>query len=518
MMKVVVVGHGMVGSRFVDDLVRHAKYAAVDVAVTVLADEPYEPYNRLMLSEVIAGRADLASLSLPQAPAGVEVRQGVAALAIDRQRRIVTDAEQVEHEYDVLVFATGAEPRMPKIPGLAASGGRGVRAVRTLDDCRELLAACEPGRRMVVLGGGLLGVEIAAGLRHRGVDVILVHRAGHLMDRQLDEPSARMVAAALDDLGIDVRLESGVTRVLRERGVLCGLELPDGDVLPTDLLVVNTGVQPRVSLARAAGVPTDIGILVDERLRALDDESVAAVGDCAQTDAGCTGLIAPGWEQAGRLARDLVRGAGPSQETDGDGEAESAPETSVVKLKARGVEMVALGPRVPEPFEAHRRGVRVVSMHDVAERRSVTVAVRGERIVSAVIVGSPRLAADLTTAYERSSPLPLDPAHLLVKGAASPEALPEVSSPTTIPNSATVCRCNGVTKKQIIDAHTAGHREVADVALATRATTGCGGCTSSVCGILEWMDAATGAPAARESDAAQIAAGEGSQAQAVNAR
>ncbi|CAM3122439.1 MULTISPECIES: FAD-dependent oxidoreductase [Dermacoccus] len=496
--RVVVIGHGMVAARFLDDLTRHAERTGAAFDITVLGEEPYEPYNRLMLSEVVAGRADLASLTLPAAPEDVTVHAGTAAVRLERERRVVIDAEGREHPYDLAVFATGAEAVMPPIPGLGAGGGQGVRAVRTIDDCRELLAVCTPGRRMAVLGGGLLGVEIACGLRTRDVDVTLVHRGGHVMDRQLDAPSGQMAAAVLGDLGVDVRVTSGIVRVLREKEHLVGIELADGERLDIDGLVVNTGVKPRAEIARAAGVPVDIGILVDERLRALDDDSVAAIGDCAQTDAGCPGLIAPGWEQAGRLARELCendqaatapRSAPIPQPTpQATPEPRPEPEVSIVKLKAVGLDVVALGEPLPDPFAAHAQGLRVLTLSDVGDRRSATIAVDGERIVAGVVVGSPRVAADLMSAYERRTPLPLDPAHLLVKGASNPDAVPQAAGPTALPSTATVCRCNGVSKKEIVDAHVEGARCVEDVAAATRATTGCGSCTATVCGILAWMD------------------------------
>ena len=489
-MRIVVIGYGMVGSRFIDNVSRHRAVTGADVTITVLSQEPYEPYNRLMLSEVIAQRADIANLTLPCGAGEADVRCGVWAVSLDRTRRVVTDSEGDEHPYDLVVFATGARPRIPPITGLGRSLGAGVQAVRTMDDCRQLLAACQPGRRMVVLGGGLLGVEIACGLRSRGVQVCLVHSGSHLMERQLDGPTSRMAATTLADLGVDVCLSSQVNRVIREDGTLVGVELADGTLLPADVLVVNTGVQPRTEVAAAAGLATYIGIVVDDQLRSVTDDRVAAIGDCAQTEAGCPGLIAPGWDQAEQLARE-VTGLPPVATPTVDA------DVSVIKLKAKGLEVVTLGPRVPDPFEAHNLGLRVVSLSDVSARRSVTVTVNGDRIVSAAIVGSPRTAAQLTTAYERRTPLPTDPAHLLLTGAAA--AVPEMTDPTTLPNKATVCRCNGVTKKDIVDAHLAGHCSVEDVATATRATTGCGGCRSQVCGILEWMDAATTPAPAPES-------------------
>lgn len=462
--RVVVVGHGMVAARFVDDLVTMSAATGVAVEITVLGEEPHPAYNRLMLSEVVAGRARLDALQLPQHDGHVMVRTGVAVTSIDRLAHEVVDDGGERTAYDTLVLATGAAARMP----FDRAGIHGVRALRTVDDCEELLAAAAQVDQVTVVGGGLLGIELACGLRARDVHVTLVHRSGHVMDRQLDAISGQVVQETLRRAGIQVVTDASVAELMASDGRLSGVRLSDGRRVPTGLLVVSAGAVPRDELARAAGLPVDQGVLVGDDLRSLGDPHIAAIGDCARTPSGWTGLLAPGWLQAAALAS-RIAGARSS---------EPPNRTDVVKLKAVGLSVVTLGALDP----AHR----VVQLSDASAGRCLTVAVHQGRVTGAICVGDPAVAADLTVAFERGSAIPLDPAHLLIQGV-GPTAT-AAPSPQHMPAAATVCRCNGVTKKDIVGAITGGARDVAQVAARTRATTGCGGCRDAVCGLLAWMD------------------------------
>ncbi|WP_313023586.1 FAD-dependent oxidoreductase [Mobilicoccus sp.] len=462
--RVVVVGNGMVAARFIDELHRHSPHAAEGFDVQVIGEEPHEPYNRLLLSEVIAGRATLDGLRLPQPPAWVGVTRGAEVVHIDPVARLVVDSREGQHAYDTLVLATGAEPRLPLPPSTA----RGLRSLRTLDDCRELLAATASTARVCVVGGGLLGIELACGLRARGAVVTVVHRATHLMERQLDEASAEVLALEMARLGIAVVTGAQVTTVHESAGAVSGLELDDGRVVPADVVVVSAGVIPRTALAGAAGLTVDHGILVGGDLRSPDDPHIAAIGDCAQEAGSWTGLLAPGWDQARRLAAQLS--GRPTQ---------SAPGvTDVIALKAVGLSAVTIGRLDP----THR----VLRLHDPDAGRAITVATDGGRVTGAICVGAAPIATTLVTAFERGTPVPVDPAFLLLDGLPSTHA--PAPHPASMPASATVCRCNDVSKQAILDAHAEGCRSVPEVAEATRATTGCGGCAATVCELLASME------------------------------
>jgi assimilatory nitrate reductase electron transfer subunit len=341
-----------------------------------------------------------------------------------------------------------------------------------------VVAATVNARQAVVVGGGLLGLEAAVGLLQRGLAVTLVHHRDHLLDRQLDPPAAAVLAAAADDLGLRLVVGSRPTAVTTRSGRVTGVSLdggPDaeGGWLAADVLLLACGTRPEIALAAGAGLPTDRGVLVTADLRSPDDTCVAAIGDCAQPPEGGTGLVAQGWDQARRLARSLAHG--PSCPAEASGEVEVPGE--VVRLKAKGLDVVTMGaPDVP--------GARTVTLDDPAGRRHLRVSVRGDRLVGATCVGAGDLAADLLAAFDRGTPVPLDPAALLVRSAV---AAPVETSPTLLPARATVCRCNGVTKGDLVQAWEEGAGTVAEVAACTRATTGCGGCRDAVCGIVDWL-------------------------------
>lgn len=465
MTRVVVVGHGMVGSRFVDEL--RSRDPEHRFAVTVLGAEEYEPYNRVLLSDVVAGKVDVAALTLPRAThPGARVLPGRSAVRIDRARREVLDSTGETHPFDRLVLATGAAARIPTVPGLEPVPA-GVLALRSLDDAREIVAATLNARRAVVLGGGVLGIEVATGLRARGLEVVVLHRGGWLMDRQLDAEAGAVLAGSLERLGIEVRLGTQLTALAP--GPRVTQVRTTAGPLPAELLVLTAGTVPEAALARAAGLEVEHGVVVGPDLASTRDPFVFAIGDCAQPPGGSTGLVAQGWDQARRLAVELAT------------EESSAPlpagATDVIRVKGVGLDVVTMGSK-PE-------GARAVRLSDPAAGRLVEVVVADGRVVGATCLGAGQVASDLVSAYSRATPAPSDPAQLLLRpvaGAPTPAA-----SPTLMPNRTTVCQCNGVTKGDIVESWHAGSTTVTEVARATRATTGCGGCKDVVCGLLDWL-------------------------------
>jgi assimilatory nitrate reductase electron transfer subunit len=478
--KVLVIGAGMVGHRFVDELVRGD--AAGRFQVELIGAEEYEPYNRILLSEVLAGRADLRALGLPLPDADrVVFRRGVAAEQIDPVTRTVHLSDGSRATYDRLVLATGARAFVPPLPGLAA-GPKHVHVLRTLDDTRNIAARAMNAKHAIVLGGGLLGLEAACGLRRRGVPVTVVDLDSHLMATQLDPGPARMLAAQLRTLGIDVITGTSVAEVISAYGEIVAVRLTDDRLLAADLMLVSCGIRAEIDLATDAGLTVDRGIVVDEESR-TSDPLVHAIGDCAQPPSGMTGLLAPGWTQA----TDLVALFLGRDELDPSEVSDDRPDP--VKLKAVGVDLVTMGVGA-----AHARDTdRVLSVSDGGGNRHVELVLRrnerGEdELAGVTCLGFPDVSAALTLAYDRRTPLPADPLALLVPGGAGSgvEASP---SPMRMPGSTTVCRCTGVTKKQIVSAWEDGATTADAIAGATRATTGCGGCKEVVCGLVDWLNA-----------------------------
>lgn len=467
-MKIVVIGAGMVGNRFADELGRLAPHIDVDV----LGEESYEPYNRVMLTELIAGRIDLAGLALSTPDSGrVRVRAGAAAVEIDRERRIVVTADG-DFDYDVLVLATGARARVIPVPGLRDGLPRGAHVVRRLDDARDITAATLNSEHAVVIGAGPLGVEAACALRHRGVEVTLV-AAAELLNRDLDPDIAAVAADQAAALGIEVVTNVGIASVGVRKGRVDAVHLDDGRSFPAGLLVLACGSVPETALAAEAGLETNVGIVVDADLRTADP-MIYAIGDCAETPAGVSGLVAPGWAQARALARSIARSE----------RLELPPIAgSAMRLKAVGMSVVTMGLRASTAHPSDR----VVSLSDRGARRHVELVARGDTLVGVTCVGAPDLAAHLSTQFDRPGMLPADPMHLLL--GTSGLGATESASPTTMPAATTVCRCNGVTKGDLVHAWDGGATTVEALAGATLATTGCGGCTKLVCGIVDWLHA-----------------------------
>ncbi len=513
MRRLVVVGNGMVGARFTEELLARDVESRFDV--TVLGAEVHHPYNRVMLSEVVAGRAELLGLELPRGGGRARVHLGDPVTAIDREHREV-ETTAGRFGYDTLVLATGAAARIPDVPGLDGELPAGVHTLRTLDDAREIVAATANATRAVVVGGGVLGLEVACGLAGRGLSVTVVHGGRGVMDRQLASAAGQVAEATLTRLGVGcwtgarlaaVRSVEGRVAAVAVEGHPAGAGGGTADDArrwtDADLVVLACGTTPQHAVAAAAGLATGRGIRVGADLASLSDPDVYAIGDCAEPPEGASGLIAQGWEQARRLATSLTESASvalprrpgrPSMAVrlgtvmvsrEMRGPREAAPAVSgsdVVTLKARGLDVVAMGICGSAPVPPTHR---VLRLDDPAAGRHVEVVVDEGRLVGATCVGSPDLAADLVATYTRRIPVATDPAMLFLRPAAP--ATTTATGPEQMPARATVCSCNSVPKSEIVDCYHAGARSVEDIALATRATTGCGGCTAAVCGLLDWL-------------------------------
>ena len=281
---VVVVGNGMAGARVVDELLRRDD----SLRITVFGAEAQPAYNRILLSDVLAGRRANGDIALVERPGPVR-HLGVAVTAVDRAARTVTAADGTAVAYDALVLATGSTAVVPPVHGIAGPAGtllEGVFVFRTLTDCAEIAQAAGRATRAVVVGGGPLGLEAARGLPQHGLSVEVVHGAGHLMDSQLDGPGGAVLRRAVEALGVGVHLGSFASRVTGTRGFngterVTGVGLADGRHVDGDLVVLFCGVRPQVELARSIGLVIGRGILVDDLL-ATDDPAVFAIGECAQ--------------------------------------------------------------------------------------------------------------------------------------------------------------------------------------------------------------------------------------------
>ncbi|GAA0923354.1 FAD-dependent oxidoreductase [Streptomyces thermoalcalitolerans] len=369
----------------------------------VVGEEEHRPYNRVLLAEVLAGRYAPEAIALPVPPGLVRGR----VVGIDRAARQVRCADGSVLGYGTLVLATGANPVLPPLRGLFARGNgfpEGVHAFRTMDDCLGLSGAVRPGVRVVVVGGGLLGVSAARALAVRGAQVVLAQQAERLMEHRLDPAASALVLRHLTDLGVEVHTECRVRGVRCAGGAVRSVELADGYLLDTDLLVLTCGVRPRTGLAEDAGLAVRRGVLVDDALR-TSDPHIHAIGDCAEHAGTVYGLAAPALEQAGVLA-EVLAGRTDSRYTG---------TRSLTRLTLAG------GPHPPFDLAAFgetepRAGDDVVRLTDATRGTYRKVVVRDGRLVGGVLVGALGTVGALARAWEGEEPLPADggpPLHLL---------------------------------------------------------------------------------------------------------
>jgi len=298
----VIVGNGMAAARLVDEL---AKAALGRYAIAVVGDEPRLAYNRVLLSAVLAG--DTASHDIELKPAewwrdrGVTLKYGCAVTEIDVGRRELKIANDESIAFSKLVLATGSTPLRLNVPGAEL---KGVNTFRDSRDVDLLVALAAARKRVVVIGGGLLGLEAAYGLAKAGAPVTLIHLMDRLMERQLDAQAAALLKSLVEAKGIEILLDANTTRILGENRVE-GVELADGRSIEADTVIFAAGIRPNIALARDAGIAVNRGIAVDDRLQ-TGAPDIFALGECAEHRGICYGLVEPAYEQARVLAQHLA--------------------------------------------------------------------------------------------------------------------------------------------------------------------------------------------------------------------
>ena len=472
-LQLVVVGNGMAGMRAVEEMLSRRGGELFDI--TVFGDEPYGNYNRILLSNVLAGVDDTAEIFLNPiewyADNGIELRAGVSVERIDRFARIVRADDGTAMRYDRLILATGSRSFFPPMDGLWAERNTltpGVFGFRSLHDCAAMIDYAAGKSRAVVIGGGLLGLEAARGLQNRGLTVDVVEAAPTLMNTQLDEAAGVILRRSVENIGITVHTGKMTTKVLTENGILTGIAFSDGAEIACDMLVIAAGIRPNVDLARRAGLTVERAIVVDDHMRSIDDDDIYVVGECAQHRGQVYGLVAPLWEQAAVLA-DCI--------TDADIGAKYHGSRMATKLRVVGVDVAAMGLKTPEyeddefvQYSEPKRGVYK------------TMVVRDGKLVGATLVGDVSKVSFLMQAFDCGLPLPDERASLMFNLSTPPV---EVGA-AELSDDAQVCNCNGVTKARLVACVQAGETSVAAVMAATRAGKGCGSCRTLVAQIVEW--------------------------------
>lgn len=362
----VIIGNGMAAARLVEEL---STRALGRYAIAVIGEEPRLAYNRVLLSSVLAGEADARDIELEPASwwrdRGVTLQYGCAAVAVDLARREVALANGKTVAFSRLVFATGSQALRLAIPGADLQG---VHTFRDSRDVERLTRLAAGRKRVVVIGGGLLGLEAAYGLTKAGAVVTLVHVMDRLMERQLDVSAAALLKRLIECKGVEVMLDGNTTRIVGDEAVRA-IEFADGRSIDADAVVFAAGVRPNIELARAAGVVANRGILVDDHMLTNVD-GVFALGECAEHRGVCYGLVEPAYEQARVLASHL---SGAS-----DAYAGSVVSTN---LKVSGVNVFSAGDFLGRP------GSEAIVWSDASLGMYKKLVIANDRLVGAVLVG-----------------------------------------------------------------------------------------------------------------------------------
>jgi nitrite reductase (NADH) large subunit len=474
MQELVVVGNGMAGARAVEEIL--ARGGAEQFTITMFGDEPHGNYNRILLSELLAGdeNAPLDDIFLNPwewyEDNGITLHAGVRVVRIDRfARRVYADNGSIV-QYDKLVLATGSRSYFPPMEGLWADDKTltpGVFGFRTLHDAMAMIRYARGKHCAAVIGGGLLGLEAARGLQAHGLDVHVVHGAEGLMNQQLDAQAGRVLRRSLEGLGMVVHTGTRTTAMRRSAdGAVTGVTFTDQTMLDVDMVVVTAGIRPNIGLAMVSGLETQRGVVVDDQLRSVDDDDIYAVGECVQHRGEVYGLVGPLWEQAVVLA-DHITGANPAAAYHGS--------RLATKLKVAGVDVAAMGLKEPE-----RPDDEFVQFSEPSRGVYQTVIIREGVLVGATLLGDVSKVAALTHAFDRRVPLPEERIKLLFDiGVPAPEV-----GAAELAEEAQVCNCNGVSKGALIACVREGQRTVGGVMGATRAGKGCGSCKGLVADIV----------------------------------
>jgi nitrite reductase (NADH) large subunit len=456
--KLVLVGNGMAGVRAIEHLLKLAPEA---YEITIFGAEPHPNYNRIMLSSVLAGGADLQEIVINDwdwyKDNNIQLFAGHRVTQIDSIHKRVVSDQGITVSYDVLILAMGSNPFMLPLPG---ADKEGVIAFRDIKDCEIMMDSSRKYKKAVVIGGGLLGLEAARGLLHLGMDVSVVHINPYLMERQLDETAAKMLQAELEQQGMKFLLAKNSDSIVGRKRVTA-LRFTDGSKIDADLVVMAVGIRPNVKLAKASGIEINRGIVVNDWLE-TSIPGIYAIGECAEHRGIAYGLVAPLYEQGAVLAKKLG-----GVETVG-----YAGSVTSTKLKVSGVDVFSAG-RYEEPV-----GSRSLRYQDEVDGVYKKIVLQNDKLIGAVLFGDTHDGAKLFSMIKNGEIVAGREKELLLGGSIGGGAVASSDSRLKdMTEDEIICGCNGVSKGTIADAVIAkGCRSVGEIKSCTKASASCGGC------------------------------------------
>lgn len=464
-MHIVVIGHGMVGHKFLETLAASGRQ---DLRVTVLGEEPRPAYDRVHLSEFFAGKsADDLSLVAPGffEREDMVLRLNAKVVGIDRVAKTAALADGSSVAYDRLVLATGSYPFVPPVPG---ADRKDCFVYRTIEDLEAMQEAGARSKSGVVVGGGLLGLECAKALRDLGLNAHVVEFAPRLMAVQVDDPGARVLRTRIEELGVGVHTGKNTLAIVDGEEATHRMQFADGSHLDTDMIVFSAGIRPRDELARISGLEIGPrgGVVIDDRCQ-TSDANIYAIGECALWNGQLYGLVAPGYDMARTAARHLL-----------GTECGFAGADMSTKLKLMGVDVASIG-------DAHGAtpGSRSYQFMDERKQvyRKIVVSSCGKYLLGGVLVGEASGYGALLQTMLNKIELPEAPEYLILPecGAARPAI-----GVDKLPATAQVCSCNDVSKGALCEAVAGGATTIGALKSCTSAGTACGGCVPLVTQVL----------------------------------
>lgn len=467
-MKIVVIGHGMVGHKLIESLVDQA-----DVELTVIAEEPRPAYDRVHLTEYFSGKSadDLLLARHDFADAyGIALHLNTKATSIDIANKTVTTADGHQIDYDKLVLATGSYPFVPPLPGKDRDNCFVYRTIEDMDAMRNASLSAKTG---VVIGGGLLGLEAAKALKDLGLQTHVVEFAPRLMAVQIDDGGGKVLRKKIEQLGVGVHTQKATTEIVDGDNAFHKMNFADGSCLETDMIVFSAGIRPRDELARQAGIALGErgGIVINDYCQ-TSDHDVYAIGECALWQNKIFGLVAPGYDMA-RVAADHILEQ-PSKTFAG--------ADMSTKLKLMGVDVASIG-------DAHAMTPDSLSYQFCDETRQVykklVVNKDKTRLLGAVLVGDAAEYGDLLQMMLNGMDLPEQPEALILPATGNAPKASSGAGVDLLPDSAVMCSCNNVTKADLCSAIGAGNTTLASLKKCTKAASSCGGCAPLVTQVLK---------------------------------
>jgi len=456
-MRLVIVGNGMVGQRFLEQLVSRQDGAATEI--TVFCEEPRPAYDRVQLTSFFSGKSAADLNVVPEKffqQHGVTLRLNDSVLSIDPEKRIVRSARYRDVPYDKLVFATGSYPFVPPVPGKER---RGCFVYRTIEDLEVITAVAARTRVGTVIGGGLLGLEAAKALKDLGLETHIVEFAPRLMSVQLDEAGGRLLRRKIEALGATVHVSKNTKEITQGEKTKNRLVFTDGTHLETDIVVFSAGIRARDELARAAGLAVGErgGIRINSRCQTTNPD-IYAVGECALWEGRIFGLVAPGYQMAEVAARHLA----------GDAQVQFLGADMSTKLKLMGVDVASIG-------DAHAAtpGAQTYVYTDEVVYKKLVVSPDRKQLLGAILLGDAAAYGGLLQMVLNALPLPEHPEDLILPARSGAAAGIGVD---LLPESALICSCNGVSKGAICVAIADGCTSLGSLKTKTKAATSCGGC------------------------------------------